>query len=66
MALTIWLVVNQETVPAVMPKHCISMLVPSVSLSASPRAVKKGMKIIPPPAPVELATIAPKTPSIKK
>jgi len=58
--------INHEMVPAVIPKHWIMILVLRVSDGDRPRVEKAGMKTMPPPAPVELATIAPPSPSKKK
>ena len=62
----LYMAYNQESAPAVMPKHWIAKLVPSADPALTPSAVKAGMNTIPPPAPVEFATMAPQKPKNKK
>ena len=48
-----------------MPKHWMARLVPKADTPTTPIDVNAGIKTIPPPAPVELATIAPAKPKKK-
>lgn len=58
--------VNHPMAPAVMPNDWISILVARACVAVMSSVEKNGMKTMPPPAPVELATIAPISPTIKK